>query len=201
MTTLRASQALATRQRLIDFATTEFVNDGFASVTTTSLCAAAGVTRGALYHHFANMTEVMEAVFRDAESTLVAGVLRELDGHESPRSRFLALGPATLNVLRGDRVVLRIVFVEGPTALGWARWRSLDGGRSVGLVRRLMDDLAVSGDLRPGVDPRLSAQLVLGAVNEAGMHLAATDGDDNRLDALAGQLELLCRGLLRSRDE
>jgi len=196
MVTLRKSQALATRQRLVDVATELFTTQGFAAVTTTSLSEEAGVTRGALYHHFANMTEVMEAVFERAETSLVEAVSHALENSGGPRQRFLALGGATLDVLAHDPVLLRVVFVEAPTALGWTRWRALDGGRSLAFIRGLLEDLAKLNELVPGVDPGVAAQLILGAINEAGMHAAASTTGPS---SAAKQLELVCRGLLLRR--
>ncbi|NDK88845.1 TetR family transcriptional regulator [Gordonia desulfuricans] len=194
MVTLRTSRALATRQRLVDVATDLFTTQGFAAVTTTSLSEEAGVTRGALYHHFANMTEVMEAVFTQAESSLVESVSLALESVDGPRERFLALGKATLDALARDPLLLKVVFREAPTALGWTRWRALDNGRSLGLIRGLLEDLAESDALVPGVDPGVAAQLILGAINEAGMHAASGVAAPS---SAADQLELLCRGLLR----
>jgi AcrR family transcriptional regulator len=198
MVSLRQSQALATRQRLVDVATELFATEGFAGVTTTSLSEAAGVTRGALYHHFTNMTEVMEAVFARAEGTLVDAVSRALETMGSSRAKLLAIGSAVLDVLAREPVVQRIVFVEAPLALGWARWRSLDGGRSLGLIQDLLNDLKQRGELVDGVVPRVAAQLILGAINEAGMHAAAAAG--GRTSQAGRQLALLCKGLLRQRD-
>lgn len=198
MVSLRQSQALATRQRLVDVATELFATEGFAAVTTTSLSEAAGVTRGALYHHFTNMTEVMEAVFERAEGTLVDAVNRALETMGDSRVRLLAIGSAVLDVLAREPVVQRIVFVEAPLALGWARWRSLDGGRSLGLIQNLLDDLKQRGQLVDGVVPRVAAQLILGAINEAGMHAAANTR--GRPSPAGRQLALLCKGLLLQRD-
>lgn len=199
MVSLRQSQALATRQRLVDTATGLFATDGFSSVTTTSLCDAAGVTRGALYHHFANMTEVMEAVFERAEGALVVDVKRSLEAFSSPRQRLLSIGSAVLEVLARKPDVQRIVFVEAPVALGWTRWRAIDGGRSLRLIRDLLEELDGSGELVDGIEPQVAAQLILGAINESGMHsAAAAKGHSSRA---ARQLALLCGGLLRHRDD
>lgn len=194
MATVRQSQALATRQRLLDVATELFASEGFAAVTTTGLSEAAGVTRGALYHHFTNMTEVMEAVFARSEGALVSRVGEALAEQADARNKLLALGPVVLRVLTDDVLIQRIVFVEAPAALGWSRWRALDGGRSLRLIAELLESLGTRGQLVAGVEPTLAAQLLLGAVNEAGMRVAATDGRD--LAAVAAQLTLLCRGLL-----
>lgn len=193
MTTLRQSQALATRQLLLDVAAQLFVEHGFSSVTTTALCEAAGVTRGALYHHFAHLTEVMEAVFARAEAELVARVEARLSARTTAAARFMDVGPATLQELEAEPNAARIVFVEAPSALGWSRWRSLDGARSLRLVQTMLEDLDRAGQLVAGVDSRAAAQLVLGAINEAGMLASSIEGSSG----VAGeQLRLLCRGLL-----
>lgn len=192
--TLRQTQALATRRRLLDVATRLFCDDGFSSVTTTGLCTAAGVTRGALYHHFANMTEVMESVFGDIEGQLVDRVIAGLSGIEPARAQLTALGPVVLDCLAADDRITKIVFVEAPSALGWSRWRCLDGGRSLLLIADALTRCADDGDLRQDVDPILAAQLLLGAINEAGMYIGAHQDSPA---PLAHQLTLLTEGLLR----
>lgn len=172
-----------------------FVRDGFASVTTTGLCRAAGVTRGALYHHFVNMNALMAVVYERCESHLVDRVERALGRLENPRDRLLALGPTVLDVLAEDPTVQRIVFVEGPSALEWSQWRALDAGRSVRLISEILDELNQRGELVDDVDPRRTAQLILGAINEAGMYTAAAE---SKSAAMATQVQLLCRGLLRT---
>lgn len=156
------------------------------------------MTRGALYHHFANLQEVMEAVFERAETQLVDGIAAALSSRTDPVDRLLAIGPAFLDQLEQNPTVQRIVFSEAPAALGWTRWRMIDGGRSVGMIVAILAELRDRGDLVGAVDPELTAQLVLGAVNEAGMRVAATAGRDRA--ALAEQLTILCRGLLADRD-
>ncbi|AMU57594.1 TetR family transcriptional regulator [Mycobacteroides abscessus] len=197
MVPLRQAQALATRQRLVDVATELFALHGFTSVTTTSLSEASGMTRGALYHHFANMTEVMEAVFERAEGFLVTEVNHSLTSIGSPAERFLAIGSAVLDVLAREPIVQRIVFVEAPMALGWSRWRALDGGRSLGLIQDILEELYRRGELVEAVDPQMAAQLILGAINESGMYAAAAPSE--RSSRAAEQLTLLCRGLLSPR--
>jgi len=140
------------------------------------------------------MTEVMEAVFARSEGALVSRVSEALAEEADARSRLLGLGPVVLRALADDRLVQRIVFVEAPAALGWSRWRALDGGRSQRLIAELLESLGAREQLVAGVEPTLAAQLLLGAVNEAGMRVAATDGRD--LAAASVQLTLLCRGLL-----
>ena len=198
MSTLRQAQAQATRRHLVEVATDLFSRLGYSVVTTTSLTEAAGVTRGALYHHFANMTEVMEAVLEQAGAALVAATQEALSTVTTPSERLLRLGPAVLDALAADPVVQRIVFVEAPTALGWTRWRALDGGRSLGLIVELLDELHRTGRLAPGAEPRMVAPLLLGAINEAAMFAAS---GEQRARRIADQLSLLTGAMLAPTDD
>ena len=69
--TRRADQSQATREALIAAAHGLFAEKGFAGVATEEIVRAAGVTRGALYHHFDGKRELFAAVYEDVERQLV----------------------------------------------------------------------------------------------------------------------------------
>ena len=66
----QAERTAATRAVLIDAARALFAEQGFANVSTQAIAAAAGVTRGALYHQFADKTALFTAVYEDVERTV-----------------------------------------------------------------------------------------------------------------------------------
>src|SRR5579859_1901494 len=74
----QAGRSAATRDALIAAARPLFAGQGFADVPTDAIVAAAGVTRGALYHQFADKTAlfaaVLEAVEADIAVRLAGGV-------------------------------------------------------------------------------------------------------------------------------
>src|SRR2546423_580905 len=72
--TRRAENAAVTRQALIDAATELFAEHGYAAVSTSDVVDQAGVTRGALYHHFKDKPGLMRAVFEQVERGLVQTV-------------------------------------------------------------------------------------------------------------------------------
>lgn len=195
MATLRQEQAAATRQRLLEVAAERFAADGFEAVTAAALCEAAGVTRGALYHHFSGLPDVMAAVFAAAEGELVDEVAARLRSVDGPAARLVEAGPTVLEVLGEDDRMRRIVFVEAPTALGWSRWRALDEGRSLTLIAGLVADAGEAGRLRTGVVAPVAAQLLLGAINEAAMRVAAVDRP-GVLEETAEHLRIFAVGLL-----
>jgi len=190
----RDESAARTRAALVAAGIELFTRDGFAAVTTVGLCDHLGVTRGALYHHFANLTALMEACFEEVDHALVRRLART-SGAGDPGERLRACTREFVRQL-AKPTVRGILFVEAPAALGWARWRELDGGRSLGLVRGLLVDARDAGLLRAGHDPAVLAHLLLGALNEAGMYIAAARSSTRASKAAQRELESLLTALL-----
>src|SRR3954468_3933008 len=74
----QAERTAATRALLIGAARTLFANKGFAEVSTQAIVAAAGVTRGALYHQFGDKAGLFAAVYEDVERHLVSDIARQI---------------------------------------------------------------------------------------------------------------------------
>lgn len=113
----RAEAAEQTSARLIATARQSFATQGFAQVSLDALAAVAGVTRGALHHHFTNKAGLFEAVLRAVNAEIMA----ELDLiYDAEPDRWLALRAcfhAYLDLaLRPDRC--RILFRDAPSVLG-----------------------------------------------------------------------------------
>lgn len=62
---VKAERAAATRTRLVTAARELFAAQGYGATSTEAILAAAGVTRGALYHHFADKQALFAAVCED----------------------------------------------------------------------------------------------------------------------------------------
>src|SRR6187431_1170290 len=71
----QVDRSAATRAALIDAARPLFAEHGFGGVGTETIVRAAGVTRGALYHQFADKTELFAAVFEEVERDVNAGIV------------------------------------------------------------------------------------------------------------------------------
>ena len=81
---LRARQAEATRNLLIDVARTNFTEHGYAATSIDDVIQQAGVARGALYHHFAGKEALFRAVYETVEGEVVARVLAAAAKETSP---------------------------------------------------------------------------------------------------------------------
>jgi len=113
----RAKAAQATTDRLIATAHLAFANRGFADVSLDALAAEAGVTRGALHHHFGNKAGLFEAVLRRIDAEIAAEMQTVWEATPDPWDGFRACFHIYLDaVLRPDRC--RILFQDAPAVLG-----------------------------------------------------------------------------------
>jgi AcrR family transcriptional regulator len=167
----KAAQSEATRGELISAATRLFAERGYAGVGTEEIVRAAGVTRGALYHHFADKRELFLAVFERVEGDLLAGIAARIAGIDDPWESMLTGMRAFLDAC-ADPTVIRISLVDAPAVLGWREWRELSRGYALGLMSGGLQLAMDAGVLaRRPVEPL--AHLLLAALTEAGLMVAS----------------------------
>jgi AcrR family transcriptional regulator len=137
----------ATRAALLAEATALFAERGYAGTSLEDVAAASQVTRGAVYHHFASKQALFEAVLGLQEARVTAQVTAAASTTSDPwEAAMLALDAYLTHCC--DPVYGRLVWVEGPAALGWHRWRECEKDYAYGLVEHFIRDLVDSGYLR-----------------------------------------------------
>ena len=178
----KAEQSDATRRALVDAARTLFAENGFADTPTEAVVQAAGVTRGALYHHFKDKTALFQAVYEDLEERLVAEVLAQVEGMTDPL-RILKRGADAFLDACLDPAVIRVVLLEGPSVLGWEKWREIDQAYGLGLIQHTLEVAMTAGAIgRAPLEPL--AHVLLGGLVEAAMLMAnAEDMGKARADS------------------
>jgi AcrR family transcriptional regulator len=187
----------ASRRALLDAAAEAFVDRGFAEASLDDIARGARLTKGALYHHFASKQELFRAVFEEVEAEMIEAARRAGDGEPDPGRRLLAGINAFLDVCLTPRY-RRIALEEGPAALGWHRWREIDEQYSLGLVRAPLARLMTAGVVRrQPVD--LLARLLLAALTEAGMAVAAAENPEVARREVEGLVVELLSGLRTDR--
>lgn len=189
----RAEAAELTAARLIATARRAFAEQGFAQVSLDALAAEAGVTRGALHHHFTNKSGLFEAVFRavDAEIGLELDLI--YDAEPDLWRAFRACYHAYLDLaLRPDRA--RILFRDAPAVMGGKAMEILMNSGFATIVEDL-DRLIASGRLH-ALHPEAVAHMLNGAVMAQVMWLAGEDAPDPaRLRAAHAVLDAVFDGL------
>jgi AcrR family transcriptional regulator len=166
----KAQQSESTRAELIAVARRLFAERGFADTPTEELVREAGMTRGALYHHFKDKRALFEAVFEDVERSLMARIGAATDPKANSWQRLLNACNLFLDACL-DRDVQQIVLIDGPSVLGWDAWREVEDRYALGALIMMLQACIDDGVVAPQpVEPL--AHLVLAAVNEAGLVIA-----------------------------
>ena len=141
------------------------------------------MTRGALYHQFADKADLFAAVLDQVEAEIaerVAGAVAGFDPADTT-GMLLAGSDAWLDA-SSEPDLQRIVLLDGPSVLGWDRWREICLRHTVGLIAALLQDGIDRGSLSPQPVQALTHVLV-GAVDEAALYIAqAQDGAAARAD-------------------
>ena len=169
----RTEAAEQTASRLVATARQAFATHGFAHVSLDALAAEAGVTRGALHHHFQNKAGLFEAVFRAVDADISIELDRIHEAESDPWRGLTACYHAYLDLaLRPENA--RILFRDAPAVMGARAMDILmESGFSV-----VVEELAVliaEGRLRP-LDPVATTHLLNGAVMAQALWLAGCDG-------------------------
>jgi AcrR family transcriptional regulator len=190
----QAQRTAATRTALIDAGRELFGARGYADVSTPEIAAAAGVSRGALYHQFDDKLALFAAVVEAVEAEVTQRLAALVAGAQDPLAALRAGAAAWLDIA-GEAEVRRLVLTEGPVVLGWEAWRDLVTRHGLGLVEQVLALGIESGTIAPLPVPALAA-IVAGALDEAALYVAgADDPAAARADALA-VLERLLDGIV-----
>ncbi|MGW5453912.1 TetR/AcrR family transcriptional regulator [Nocardia sp. NPDC003979] len=191
MESLRDKHIEDTRRTLLNTGARLFAARDYTELTAEELVRTAGLTRGALYHHFDGKKGLFEAVMDELEDRAAHHIRSAIDAHSSPLDRVEAGLEAFLDVCT-DPEYRHIVLLQGPIALGWRRWREIDRRHLNGLVFEGARNLLESGAVQPH-PPELLASAFYGALTEMSLTVAeAEDTATGRAEAAS-----LARALLR----
>ena len=136
----------ATRSSIITAACECFIRDGYENTHTDSILERAGVSRGALYHHFPSKRDVFEAVYVALVQDTIAHALKTRTDRDSPLEELLAACSAWLSFVRKPEVA-RILLDLGPQVLGWKRARDIEAESSLVPMRRSLERASAAGEI------------------------------------------------------
>ncbi|WP_158257989.1 TetR/AcrR family transcriptional regulator [Sphingopyxis lindanitolerans] len=191
----RRERAASTHAKLVSAARELFAERGYHDTSTPEVVARAGVTRGALYHHFRDKEALFETVFHQLERELRELSAAEVSDLASDRFRQLQEGVQSfLRVVAMRADIQQILLIDAPSVFGWRRWREMGADSILGDIGDAFRDLIRDGVIRP--QPVLPlAHLVLAALTEASMMIAhSVDPEATRIE-VSDALRNLIAGL------
>jgi AcrR family transcriptional regulator len=176
--TPNSDRSAAMRARLMDAARALFVERGYAETSTPEVVRAAGVTRGALYHHFADKLALFDAVVAAEAEALTLEIER---ASEAASADSLGAGTSAFFDAMAEPGRARLLLVDGPAVLGRERMDDIDAGHG---RRSLRAGLAATRpDLSPETLDAMSAVLSA-AFDRAALDIAEGANDAPYLEAL-----------------
>jgi AcrR family transcriptional regulator len=167
----QAERSARTRSALLAAARQLFAEQGFAQTGREEIAERAGVTRGALYHHFASKTDVAEAVVEEMEAELVDRVVAAALAGTGAFDQLQRSCRAYIDACT-EPAIARILLIDAPAVLGAAKCRAISAGSCVRLLDLALANSAGEGIDVPG-DPEVAAFLLLGMLNEAATLVAS----------------------------
>lgn len=159
----------ATRDALTRAARALFVSHGYAQTSTPQVCAAAGITRGALYHHFSDKRDLFRHVL-ELESRAVTDVIMAATSAPMPAPAALLAGADAYLAAMSVPGRTQLLLIDGPAVLGVADVMAMDESHAAGTLR---EGLAAAMPEKAGVSVDALARLLSAAFDRAALDMDA----------------------------
>jgi AcrR family transcriptional regulator len=191
----QAERSEGTIAELLRTARSLFAERGFAATSIEDIVGAAGVTRGALYHHFADKRELFQAVLEEEEKALVQGSGAAAARKRGAWSKVEAGCDAFLDACL-DKGVQQIVVIDAPAVLGWEAVREIEFRYWLSTLIRRIEEAMADGTLamRP---PAPLAHLIFGALCEGSFVIAGASDQRAAMQQVRGEMRKLLRSLAK----
>jgi AcrR family transcriptional regulator len=162
-----------TTRALLEAARSLFADRGYEATFLDHVADAAGVTKGALYHHFASKKELFAAVF-EQEQRRLAGVVARAYANEGDSWTAFGAGCRAFLETSLDPGTQKITLLDAPSVLGWEDMRRIEAGYSLWQMKKGLAITIEEGKIAPRpVEPL--AHLLFGAICEIAMMIARSD--------------------------
>ena len=193
----QTERSAATRGALVAAGRRLWAERGYADVGTPEIAAAAGVTRGAMYHQFADKAALFLAVAEAVETDVTArlGEFVVASGAGDPAAALHAAVDGWLEACE-EPEVRQVLLLDGPVVLGWDGFRDMALRHGLGLTEAMLRAAIDAGQLAEQ-PTRALAHVFIGSLDEAAMYVATSDDRTAARAEVAVVLHALLDGLLR----
>lgn len=165
-----------TRAAVLEAATRRFATLGYAGTSLEDVAADIRATRGAVYHHFSSKKALFQAVFDKLETEAVQRSRAAGARGADPWQQALLALDAFLETC-SDPAHGRVVWQEGPLALGWAEWEEAERQFAFGLIREHLTALMEGGHIDP-LPLDTASHVAFAMLGAAGQALSKAGEDD-----------------------
>ena len=189
----KAEQRMATMHKLTEIARQVFASEGYAEASLEEIVQRAGVTRGALYHHFESKEGLFRAVLETVQMEVANRIEQAADAEDDLWAQ-LIVGCRVFLETSIDPTIQRIMLIDAPAVLGWETWRRIDAEQGGKLLEEILVTLTEQGKIKRLPIDALT-RLLSGAMNEAALWIAQADDPQRALAEAVTAFEVLLTSL------
>lgn len=191
----RPEMIAETRAKLIAAARKAFGEQGYAEASMDDFTAEAGLTRGALYHHFGDKKGLLEAVIQQIDAEMAQRLKAISSAAPTPWEGFVQENIGYVEMAL-EPEIQRILLRDGPAVLGDpSRWPSADG--CIAAIQKSVEDLQEAGLVRNDIDAEVVARLISGASMDAALWIANAADPGSASGKALPVFKALLEGLLQ----
>lgn len=192
----RADMIEDTRARLLAAGREAFGRRGYAQASMDDFTAGAGLTRGALYHHFGDKQGLLAAVVEQIDGEMDARLQAISDAAPDAWTGFSERCRAYLQMAQ-EAEIQRVVLQDARAVLGAAT--ALAQQQCIGSMQGMLQGLMNEGVVR-SADAGALAQMLYGALAEAAGWIAQAENGEQRLRQALEALEVMLAGIRVAKD-
>lgn len=189
-------RSAATQQALQTAARRLWGARGYAEVGTPEIAEAAGVTRGAMYHQYADKTALFVAVLETVEAEVMDRLQAiVVEAHPSTPAEALRIAADAWLDIASEPDIRQLVLLDAPNVLGWNRFREISQRYAYGMTEQLLIAAIEAGEIQP-LPVRTLGTVMIGALDEAVMCLAGAEDPVQEKANVRAVIHSLIDGLL-----
>ncbi len=192
----QSERSAATQRALLLAARRLWGERGYAAVSTPEIAEAAGVTRGAMYHQYADKAKLFVAVLEAVEEEVIKRLTAVVAAAQpkSPAEALRIAGDAWIEIA-SEPEVRQLVLLDAPTILGWAGFREVSLRYGLGMTEQLLRAAIEAGELQDQ-PVRPLATIMIGALDEAAMSIANAEDPEREKTEVRAVVHNLIDGML-----
>jgi len=170
-----------------------FAEKGYANTALEEVVSIAGVTRGALYHHFNSKKGLFEAVLEEVLSGMYVQIMKATRSHKDPWDKLL-ISSRTFLKASTHPVAKQIVIIDAPAVLCMDGLRRIDENYSISAIKSVLLELKESYSIS-SINIEALVEAIYGATQQCAVWIAAATDSKKALSAANSTMELLYSSL------
>ena len=196
-----SAQAVDKRRVILDAAIRVFARQGFHNCRVSDIAAEAGVAYGLVYHYFSSKDEMLNELFSERWSLLLAASEEAENSDGTPREKLAAVAEFIIGSYRHDPELMKVIIVEVTRAANsFGRTHLPEISQAYDSIAKIVSDAQQSGAFRDDVDPNFASMWFYGAIEQllsGWVFELIPDGDGDFQRARHMVVDTICGGLER----